>query len=127
MPIAAGSGWTSEQKHVVAASFLGWALDAFDFFLMVFVLTDIAKEFNSDVTDVTVAILLTLAMRPIGAFLFGACRRPLRAAANPDGQHRALFGAGIRFRLRAKPDGPAYSSVRYTASPWAANGASAPR
>ena len=54
MPIAALSGWTSAQKHVVAASFLGWALDAFDFFLMVFVLTDIAKEFNSDVTDVTV-------------------------------------------------------------------------
>jgi MFS transporter, SHS family, lactate transporter len=71
MPIAALSGWTSEQRHVVAASFLGWALDAFDFFLMVFVLTDIAKEFNSDVTDVAFAILLTLAMRPIGAFLFG--------------------------------------------------------
>jgi MFS transporter, SHS family, lactate transporter len=71
MPIAALSGWTSEQKHVVAASFLGWALDAFDFFLMVFVLTNIAKEFNSDVTEVSVAILLTLAMRPLGAFLFG--------------------------------------------------------
>ncbi len=71
MPIAALSGWTSEQKHVVAASFLGWALDAFDFFLMVFVLEDIAKEFHTDVTDVTVAILLTLAMRPLGAFLFG--------------------------------------------------------
>jgi MFS transporter, SHS family, lactate transporter len=71
MPIAALSGWTSEQKHVVAASFLGWTLDAFDFFLMVFVLRDIAKEFNTDVTEVTVAILLTLAMRPVGAFLFG--------------------------------------------------------
>jgi MFS transporter, SHS family, lactate transporter len=71
MPIAALHGWTSEQKHVVAASFLGWALDAFDFFLMVFVLSDIAKEFNSDVTDVSFAILLTLAMRPVGAFLFG--------------------------------------------------------
>jgi MFS transporter, SHS family, lactate transporter len=71
MPIAALSGWTREQKHVVAASFLGWALDAFDFFLMVFVLEDIAREFKSDVTDVTVAILLTLATRPIGAFLFG--------------------------------------------------------
>src|ERR1700759_3746115 len=71
MAIAALSGWTSEQKHVVAASFLGWALDAFDFFLMVFVLTNIAKEFNSDVTDVSFAILLTLAMRPLGAFLFG--------------------------------------------------------
>ncbi len=65
------SGWTSEQKHVVAASFLGWTLDAFDYFLLVFVLKDIAAEFNTDVSNVTIAILLTLAMRPIGAFLFG--------------------------------------------------------
>ena len=71
MPIAALSGWTSEQKHVVAASFLGWSLDAFDFFLLVFVLKDIAEEFHTDISNVTVAILLTLAMRPVGAFLFG--------------------------------------------------------
>src|ERR1700690_3830431 len=71
MAIAALSGWTSEQKHVVAASFLGWSLDAFDFFLLVFVLKDIAAEFHTDISDVTFAILLTLAMRPIGAFLFG--------------------------------------------------------
>jgi hypothetical protein len=36
MRIAALSGWSSEQKHVVAASFLGWTLDAFDVFLMVY-------------------------------------------------------------------------------------------
>src|SRR5271170_5497758 len=71
MAIAALSGWTSEQKHVVAASFLGWSLDAFDFFLLVFVLKDIAAEFHTDITDVTFAILLTLAMRPIGAYIFG--------------------------------------------------------
>src|SRR6202140_5049395 len=71
MRIAALSGWTSEQKHVVAATFLGWTLDAFDFFLLVFVLKDIAQEFNTQIEDVTVAILLTLAMRPIGAYLFG--------------------------------------------------------
>jgi MFS transporter, SHS family, lactate transporter len=71
MAIAALSGWTSEQKHVVAASFLGWTLDAFDFFLLVFVLKDIAAEFHTDITNVTYAILLTLAMRPIGAYLFG--------------------------------------------------------
>ncbi len=71
MRIAALSGWTSEQKHVVAATFLGWTLDAFDFFLLVFVLKDIAQEFNTHITDVTFAILLTLAMRPIGAYLFG--------------------------------------------------------
>jgi SHS family lactate transporter-like MFS transporter len=71
MAIAALEGWTSEQKHVVAASFLGWSLDAFDFFLLVFVLKDIAEEFHTDISNVTIAILLTLAMRPIGAFIFG--------------------------------------------------------
>src|ERR1700749_832913 len=71
MAIAALSGWTSEQKHVVAASFLGWSLDAFDFFLLVFVLKDIATEFHTEISNVTLAILLTLAMRPVGAFLFG--------------------------------------------------------
>src|SRR6202050_805863 len=71
MRIAALSGWTSDQKHVVAATFLGWTLDAFDFFLMVFVLKDIAAEFGTQITDVTFAILLTLAARPIGAYLFG--------------------------------------------------------
>ena len=82
MAIAALSGWTSEQKHVVAATFLGWTLDAFDFFLLVFVLRDIAQEFNTEITDVTFAILLTLAMRPVGAYLFGRAadrwgRRPV--------------------------------------------------
>jgi MFS transporter, SHS family, lactate transporter len=71
MRIAALSGWTSDQKHVVAATFLGWTLDAFDFFLLVFVLKDIAQEFNTQIKDVTFAILLTLAMRPIGAYFFG--------------------------------------------------------
>jgi MFS transporter, SHS family, lactate transporter len=71
MAIAALSGWTSEQKHVVAASFLGWSLDAFDFFLLVFVLKDIAAEFHTEITTVTLALFLTLAMRPVGAFLFG--------------------------------------------------------
>jgi MFS transporter, SHS family, lactate transporter len=71
MAIAALSGWTREQKHVVAASFLGWSLDAFDFFLLVFVLKDIATEFDTDISNVTLAILLTLAMRPVGAFIFG--------------------------------------------------------
>ncbi|MFZ3310986.1 MAG: MFS transporter, partial [Xanthobacteraceae bacterium] len=69
--LEAFSGWTKEQKHVVAASFLGWTLDAFDFFLMVFVLKDIAHEFSTQIADVTIAILLTLAMRPVGAYIFG--------------------------------------------------------
>jgi SHS family lactate transporter-like MFS transporter len=71
MTIPALTGWTGEQRSVVIASFLGWTLDAFDFFLLVFVLKDIAQEFGTGIPEVTFAILLTLAMRPIGAFLFG--------------------------------------------------------
>jgi SHS family lactate transporter-like MFS transporter len=60
-----------QQKHVVAACYLGWTLDAFDFFIMVFVLRDIAASFASSLTAITWAITLTLAMRPVGAFIFG--------------------------------------------------------
>src|ERR1700688_1392350 len=81
MRIEALSGWTSEQRHVVAACFLGWTLDAFDFFLLVFVLKDIAQEFNTQITEVTFAILLTLAMRPIGAYFF--CRAADRWGRRP--------------------------------------------
>lgn len=63
--------WTREQKHVTIASYLGWTLDAFDFFLMVFVLKDIAKDFGTEIGSVTVALTLTLAMRPLGALIFG--------------------------------------------------------
>src|SRR5689334_1945275 len=61
----------SQQRHTVAACFLSWTLDAFDFFIMVFVLADIAKEFGTGITAVTIAITLTLAARPLGALLFG--------------------------------------------------------
>jgi MFS transporter, SHS family, lactate transporter len=61
----------TQQRHTVAACFLSWTLDAFDFFIMVFVLADIADEFKTDITTVTVAITLTLAARPLGALLFG--------------------------------------------------------
>lgn len=71
MPLSALKGWTREQKHVVAASYLGWTLDAFDFFLLTFVMTDIAREFGTDVPSVATATTLTLAFRPVGALLFG--------------------------------------------------------
>jgi SHS family lactate transporter-like MFS transporter len=105
-------GWTSAQKHVVAASFLGWMLDAFDFFLLAFVLSDVAKTFSIPVSpkplvlgagyaaahgllakasfllplmwerflgsltgsaglDATIVLTATLALRPVGAFIFG--------------------------------------------------------
>ncbi|MFZ4834868.1 MFS transporter [Rouxiella sp. Mn2063] len=64
-------GWTSRQRNVAIASFLSWTLDAFDFFLLVFLLSDIAAAYHVDIKEVTLAILLTLAVRPIGALLFG--------------------------------------------------------
>jgi len=63
--------WTRSQKNVVIAAYLGWTLDAFDFFLMVFMFTDIAATFHADVKNVAEATFLTLAARPIGAFVFG--------------------------------------------------------
>ena len=62
---------TSAQKKTVLAAFLGWMLDAFDFFLLVFLLGDIAKEFGVEISQVAYALFLTLAMRFIGAFIFG--------------------------------------------------------
>ena len=62
---------TPNQRNVVLASFLGWTLDAFDFFIIVFVFRDIAKEFNTDIPSVTATLFVTLAMRPLGAFIFG--------------------------------------------------------
>jgi len=59
------------QRATFVACFLGWALDAFDFFLLTFVVTPIAEEFGRTVADVGWAIALTLMLRPVGALIFG--------------------------------------------------------
>ena len=59
------------QRAAFTASLLGWALDAFDYFLLVFVLKEIAREFHADITVVNSALFLTLIARPVGALVFG--------------------------------------------------------
>ncbi len=68
-----GEAATAATDHwsALAASFLGWTLDAFDFFLVAFCLTAIGKEFNESDAAVAFSIALTLAFRPVGAFIFG--------------------------------------------------------
>lgn len=61
----------TDQGAAVAAGFLGWTLDAFDFFLVVFCLTAIGREFQKSDAEMALSISVTLAFRPVGAFLFG--------------------------------------------------------
>src|SRR5438270_5950328 len=62
---------TPVQRNSFMACFLGWSLDAFDFFILVFCVSAIATQFQTKVSAITEAIFITLAMRPVGAFLFG--------------------------------------------------------
>src|SRR5438132_13665310 len=59
------------QRTAIWAGYLGWTLDAFDFFLMVFMLKAISESFGTDIKHVSEALFLTLAARPAGALVFG--------------------------------------------------------
>jgi len=61
----------SSPQAAVLASFLGWTLDAFDFFLVVFTLTAIGKEFGQSDAKMASTLAITLAFRPVGALIFG--------------------------------------------------------
>jgi SHS family lactate transporter-like MFS transporter len=61
----------SNARFAVLAGFLGWTLDAFDFFVLVFVLSAVGKAFGRSIPAVALTLTVTLAMRPVGAFVFG--------------------------------------------------------
>src|SRR5437867_8229306 len=63
----AGSG----THHAVLAGFLGWTLDAFDFFIVVFLFDTLAHQFGVTKKEIVWTTTVTLAMRPLGALLFG--------------------------------------------------------
>src|SRR5438094_2321529 len=60
-----------DYLNALIASFLGWTLDAFDFFVLVFAIPTIADEFQVDVPQIAKTIAVTLGFRPVGAFIFG--------------------------------------------------------
>ncbi|MFT8468223.1 MAG: MFS transporter, partial [Acetobacter syzygii] len=72
-------------RHVVAASFLGWMLDACDFFIVLFTLDNVAHSFSTSLETVLLAPTLTLITRPLGAFLCGR-------AADQYGRKPVLIG-----------------------------------
>jgi SHS family lactate transporter-like MFS transporter len=61
----------ANQRNAVLAGFLGWTLDAFDFFILTLILDDVARAFGKTRPQIALAITMTLAMRPIGAVVFG--------------------------------------------------------
>src|SRR6266508_3698489 len=77
MPATAAAADSANQRNAVLAGFLGWTLDAFDFFILTLLIEDLAHAFfpGSPLADarprIALAITLTLAMRPIGAVVFG--------------------------------------------------------
>ena len=59
------------QNNAVLAGFLGWTLDAFDFFILTFVLATIATDFNKTIPEMALTLTASLVMRPVGALIFG--------------------------------------------------------
>ncbi len=84
LPNAASSNG-SDRWHAMGAGFLGWTLDAFDFFVVIFLLDTLSEHFHVPKRDIVLTVTATLAMRPVGALLFGMMadrygrRRPLMA------------------------------------------------
>jgi SHS family lactate transporter-like MFS transporter len=62
---------TSAQRNTFIACFLGWSLDAFDFFILTFCVSAIATQFQAKISAVLEAVFITLVFRPVGAFIFG--------------------------------------------------------
>jgi SHS family lactate transporter-like MFS transporter len=71
-PTTSESAAVFDRWHAVLAGFLGWTLDAFDFFVLIFLFDVLAHEFRVSKADIIFTVTATLAMRPIGALIFGA-------------------------------------------------------
>src|ERR1700744_3730021 len=109
----AGSNSTATSTDIVSprwgfavsSGILGWILDAFDFFVLVFLVETLAKNFHVGKGDIVWTITLTLAMRPVGAILLGAL-------ADRYGRRRPLIACVLYFSIitALTPYAPGYSA-----------------
>ncbi len=63
---------TPDNWRTLGGCWLGWALDGFDFLIITYVLTDIAKTFNISLATAGTLILATFATRWIGGAFIGS-------------------------------------------------------
>ena len=83
---AATPGW----QYAVSAGILGWVLDAFDFFVVIFLIDTLAANFHVQKSAIVWTISIALAMRPVGALLFGSL-------ADRFGRRAPLIGCVLYF------------------------------
>ncbi|MGW3096792.1 MFS transporter [Streptomyces sp. NPDC001102] len=93
------SGLTKDQRNAFVAAYLGWAMDAFDYFLVVLVYSEIADDFGVSLTDMAFLTTVTLVMRPVGALIFGmwADRKGRRVPLMADVVFYSLVGFACAF------------------------------
>jgi SHS family lactate transporter-like MFS transporter len=96
------NGW----KFAVGSGILGWVLDAFDFFVVVFLFDTLADHFHVSKASVVYTLTLTLAMRPLGALFFGAL-------ADRFGRKRPLIFCVLYFSLLTVLTGLASNYVMF--------------
>ena len=71
MSVAAAIDDRANARNALIAGFLGWTLDAFDYFILTFVLTQVGAEFHRSIVEMSLTLTASLVMRPVGAFIFG--------------------------------------------------------
>jgi SHS family lactate transporter-like MFS transporter len=61
----------ANSRNAFLAGFLGWTFDAFDFFILTYVLAQVARDFHRSISEIAFTLVASLIMRPVGAFIFG--------------------------------------------------------
>ena len=117
----------SNSRHAVAAGFLGWTLDAFDFFVVVFLLDTLAAQFGVPKSQIIITLTATLALPSGRRDHLRHAGRPLRPPHPADGERHLLLADRAALRLLDDLHAVPRSCARCSASGWEGSGASARR